>query len=148
MDASVQWADSLLALERLFFLKLAVWGALSVIVGTGLLALARRDGQRSSLLSSLALTLITAGSIELIAALLCRHGARLRDLGAATSLDRALWMVAGIALGWTSAAVLIGARSRSRMPAASAIMGMATAIAVHGAAIAILALQLAFALVR
>jgi hypothetical protein len=146
VESSIQWADSVLALERLFFLKLAVWGALSVIAGTGLFALARRGSRESPLLSSLAVNLTVVGAIELVAALLCRHGARLRDLTTATSLDRTLWMVAGIALGWASAALLVAVRLR--MPAAAPTVGAATAIALHGVAIAILALQLAFALVR
>ena len=38
MDLTGQWADTLLALERLYLLKLTVWGALSVVVGTALIA--------------------------------------------------------------------------------------------------------------
>jgi hypothetical protein len=147
MDASVQWADSILALERLFFLKLAVWGALSVVAGSALLALARRE-TTSAALSSLSLVLVIGGTLEVAIALVCRQGVRLRDLGAATSLDRMLWFVAGIAVGWTSAALFAAMRARARLPASAASVGSAIGLALHGVAIAFLTTQLARALIR
>lgn len=150
MEATGQWADSLASLERLFHLKLLAWGALSALTGSLLLLFARRSAIRLELLESLALVLLAAGAAEVVAALVGREAVSLRDLGSATSLDRALWLIAGFAFGSafaaTVAAMLVG-RSIDHVRR-SATVGACVGIALHGAAIALLCLQLSSFVVR
>lgn len=148
MDATAQWADSLLLLERLYFLKLALWAALSVAVATLLVAVSQ--ARSSPMIRSLAFTLGGVGISLLAFALIARSAARLRDLASATTLDRVLWLVAGLMIGWTVVAIgtALPALRRVASERARRVAGAAIGIAAHGAAIAMLSLQLASALVR
>lgn len=149
MDVTAQWADSLLALERLYFLKLVLWGAASVIAGTMIRAVTAVKGRSAPMLRALAHSLAALGVAELGAALPLRAGAGLRDLGSATTLDRALWLVSGLVLGWAVVAFLAALRAARRRPASDArAAGLAIGVGLHGVAIAILTLQLARAIVR
>ncbi len=149
MDVTAQWADSLLGLERLYFLKLMLWGATSVVAGTVICALTAVKGRSAPMLRALALSLAVLGVAELGAALALRAGTGLRDLESATTLDRALWLVSGLVLGWAVVAFLAALRAARRRPAPDArAAGLGMGVGLHGVAIAILTLQLARAIVR
>jgi hypothetical protein len=150
VDVSAQWADTLLGLERLFFLKIALWGTLSVVTATALLAISRRRGGDTPVITAIAVVMASLGALELAIALFARQGAGLRDLGSATELDRGLRLAAGVALGWGSAASVAAWRSwrRARDGTDARIAGASAGIALHASAIALLALQLARAVVR
>lgn len=148
MEASAQWADSLLGLERLLLLKVAIWGALSVVLGTALLAFGRLSPPRSAMLASFGGALMVLGIAELAFALVARESVGLRDLHSATRLDRALWLVAGLAIAWSTAALALAIQTLRARPPRARPAGAMIAVALHGAAIALLALQLGSALVR
>ncbi len=144
MDPTAQWADSLLGLERLFFLKVAVWAGLSVLAATALFA-ARNSGARSApTLEGLASSLFSVGAPLLVVSLLLRHGAGMRDLASATALDRALWFGAGAA----AAVALLALLLTSRVPRGSRAAGWALGVSLHCVALATVALQLARSIVR
>lgn len=147
MEVQAQWADSLLGLERLLFLKIVLWAAFAIMVGTLLLVLGRQR-ERPLLLEGLGLGLIAPGAAELLLSLLARGGVGLRDLESATSLDRALWVTIGLTSAWASAALFFAVRARLTGPAGSREVGVGIGIAAHGVAIALLSLQLAASLVR
>jgi hypothetical protein len=146
-----QWADTVFALERFFFLKVAVLGALSVVIGTALIAIASRRQTPMSLLDGFSRALAVLGSLELAGALLARRYVGLRDLDSATSLDRALWFISGMLVAVAIAGLrraFDARRSATPSPATQASMGRLVATSTHALALAGLSLQLAVAIVR
>jgi hypothetical protein len=147
-DVTVQWADSILRLERLYLLKLAVWGGLAVAAGTLLFALGGHARRIILSVRSLAMTLLIGGVAVAGLAFLLRSRTAMRDLSGAVALDRTLWLVSGIALGLMFAAVVAAGRPRRRTAGDDSSTGIAIGVSLHAAAIAVLSLQLARAVVR
>jgi len=142
-----QWADALLVLERMHLSRLALWGAASILAGTGLLALLRIRRTQSPLLDHFALQTTVWGALALLGALIAIRGTALRDLAGATTLDRTLWFAAGASVGVAVAgAVLAGAAWRfgRRLGAVGAGIG----VALQGVALLLLALQFIASVVR
>jgi hypothetical protein len=98
------WADTLLDAERAHLFRLLAWGASSVLVGTALIAWLRVRGLRSPLLEQFAMLTAAWGTIEIILAFLARGSLMVRDVSAATRLDRLLWLNIGLDIGY----VLVG----------------------------------------
>ena len=89
------WSDTLLTLERAHLLRLLLWGGMSVVAGTGLLAWITMSRYESTLLRGFAGQTAAWGLVVMAVA-----GMRLlriadRDLTAATVLDRMLWLSVG-----------------------------------------------------
>lgn len=151
MEVSSQWADTLLGLERLLLLKVAVWGALTTVAGTLLVALHRAAALTATtapVFRSLGIALGGLGIAELVFAVLARVTTDLRDLESATSLDRGLWLAAGLALGWSTAALGLAFSALRARPRRNPMAGASLGVALHGFALSFLALQLAMAVVR
>src|SRR5688500_12186079 len=93
------WSDTLLALERAHLLRLLVWGAMSVVAGTGLLAWLALRRHYSALLRAFSIQMALWGLVHL--AIAGRGLWRLadRDLASAMRLDRTLWFSAGLDVG-------------------------------------------------
>ena len=137
------WADTLLALERAHLLRLIVWGAASLLVGSGLLALLRLRQHRSSLLDHFGIQTALWGAIDLALGLLGLQHLELRDLAAATRLDRFLWLNIGLDAGYVMVGLtlfVIGWRIAPRRPG---LVGAGLAIIVQGSALVLLDLLLA-----
>ena len=95
------WADTLLAAERLHLHRLMLWGATSALAGTLLLFTLGR-ARRSPLIFHFALQCIAWGAIDVALAAAGLHSLALRDLGAATQLDRFLWLNVGLDTGYVA----------------------------------------------
>ena len=93
------WSDTLLALERAHLLRLLVWGGLSTVAGTGLLAWLTLRHHRSTLLRSFAIQMSLWGLVHLAVAGRGIYRLADRDLVSATQLDRMLWLSTGIDIG-------------------------------------------------
>ena len=93
------WSDTLLALERAHLLRLLVWGGMSTVAGTGLLAWLTLRRHRSSLLRSFAIQMSLWGLVHLAVAGRGIYRLADRDLTSATQLDRMLWLSTGIDIG-------------------------------------------------
>lgn len=136
------WADTLLAEERVHLLRLALWGAASLLVGTALVALLHVGRPRSPLLKHFGIQTAAWGAVELGAALLLLRSLALRDLSGATRLDRLLWMNIGLGVGYALVGltlVVIGWRAVSRF----GLVGAGIAIVLQGAALTTIDLLLA-----
>jgi len=136
------WADTLLAAERAHILRLLVWGAGGVLVGTALLAWLHHGGRRSSLLSHFGIQTVGWGAAELAFGAIALGTLSTRDLAAATRLDRLLWLNIGLDAGY----VLVGATLLvigSRLGRRLGMMGAGLAVIVQGIALALLDLVLA-----
>lgn len=149
MDLTGQWADSLLALERLFYLKLILWGALSVLGGSGVITGLLVSRTESPLLRRFADVTLVSGALAVVAGSWMRHGTSLRDLTAAISLDRGLWFGIGFGAGLVLTGVVLavcGARNGADWRPGT--VGAGIAVIVQGLALALLSLQLSAGVVR
>jgi hypothetical protein len=136
------WADTLLVAERTHLLRLALWGAASLLVGTALVALMLVSRPPSSLLKHFGIQTAAWGVVELTVALLLLRSLALRDLASATRLDRMLWMNIGLDVGYALVGItlaVIGWRTVRRL----GLVGAGMAIILQGAAL--LTLDLLFA---
>jgi hypothetical protein len=138
------WADTLLAAERAHLLRLIVWGAASVLAGTALLAwhLIRRRG--TALIQQFAVQTTAWGAAELAYGAIAVGSLSLRNVAAATRLDRMLWLVIGVDIGCLLAGVcLAGAACWLSGPKRNAVIGASVGVVVQGAALLLLHLMLA-----
>jgi hypothetical protein len=136
------WADTLLAAERAHLLRLAIWGGASVLVGGALLGLLRLRRERSSLLEHFAIQTVAWGAVDLALALAGRQRLELRDLAAATRLDRFLWLNIGLDAGYVMVGLtllVVGWRVARR----PGLVGAGLGVIVQGAGLAVLDLVLA-----
>jgi hypothetical protein len=136
------WADTLLSAERTLILRLMVWGAASVLVGTALLAWLRARGRPSSLLEQFAIQTAAWGATETVYGAVALAGLGPRDLSGATRLDRLLWLTIGLDIGF----VLVGltlAVTGWRLGRRLSLVGAGTAVVVQGTALLLLDLLLA-----
>lgn len=143
------WSDFVQHAEELHYLRVAIWGALSTLAGTLLLVVAHARGSGTALIRRFGATCGVCGAIELSIALIAYRQVPLRDLSAATRLDRVAWLQLGLFVGLIgigvagalgSLAVLLPAEeSRERR---LAVIGIGAAIVLHGLALATLELLL------
>jgi hypothetical protein len=136
------WADTLLAVERAHLIRLILWGAASLLVGSALLGLMRVRGHRSALLDHFGIQTMAWGAIELALALMGLRRLELRDLAGATRLDRFLWLNIGLDVGYVMVGitlVVLGWQLARRV----GLVGAGLAVIVQGSALALLDLVLA-----
>lgn len=141
------WADTLLAAEGAHLLRILLWGAASLLVGTGLLAWLRLGARRSALLEQFAIQTAAWGTAELALAGLARASLAMRDLTAATRLDRLLWLNLGLDAGYAMlglALAVVGWRLARHL----GYVGAGIAIIVQGGALALLDLTFALQISR
>ena len=139
---SFMWADTLLAMERGHLLRLAAWGAASVLAGTALLAWLLVRRRTSPLLHHFALQVALWGVVDLVIAAIARGTLATRDIAGATRLDRILWLNIGLDAGYVlvgTTLVILGWRLGRRL----GLVGAGTGIVVQGGALALLDLLLA-----
>lgn len=142
-----QWADTILAFERVHLLRLLIWAAASIFAGTSLLTWSRVRRAESPLLSHFAIQNVAWGVVILLFAAASTRGLELRDLAAATALDRAAWFSSGLSVGCVALGVVLagaGWRIGRRLEPVGAGLG----IVVQGLALLVLHLQFAAALAR
>jgi hypothetical protein len=136
------WADTLLAAERAHLLRLVLWGGVSMLLGSALLAALRVRGQRSPLLEPFALVTAGWGAVDVALALWGMRSLAMRDLAGATRLDRFLWLNVGLDVGYVMVGItllLVGWRITRR----TGPIGAGFSVIVQGLALVILDLVLA-----
>lgn len=149
------WADVVLQIERLYLLRLLFWAATSTVAGTALLVLTMALGRGSILIRRFAAVCALLGTLELIAGVIGYRRLALRDLAAATRLERFAWLQLGlyiglVAVGATICALgrLVATRTAANRDLVLPMMGSGIAVALHGLALATLELLLLAALSR
>jgi hypothetical protein len=98
------WADTLQSLEQQHFLRLLVWGAASVLIGTLILVVFRLARIKAPLATHFATQCAIWGAAALGWAGYSYSRVPLRDYDAAASLARTLWLVIALEAG----AVVVG----------------------------------------
>lgn len=149
------WSDVVLQIERLFFLRLLFWAAVSIISGTGLLVLSLAWGRGSSLIRRFAVVCALFGTVELILGVIGYRRLGLLDLTGATRLERLAWLQLGLYLGLAAVGLTmwlvsrsVASRARGSSDAPLPAIGGGIATLLHGLALATLELLLLAALSR
>lgn len=101
------FADTLLQLERAHLLRLAIWGATSILAGSAMLAMLSVRRVRSPLLFHFGVQTAAWGAAIAGRAAIGWHGLAMRDLAAATRLDRLLWLSTGLDAGVVAVGVTL-----------------------------------------
>jgi hypothetical protein len=141
---SFMWADTLLAAERAHLLRLLAWGAMSVLVGTALLAWHLIRGRGTSLIQHFAIQTVAWGVAELAFGATAYASLELRNLAGATRLDRFLWLNIGLDIGFVLVGlVLIVTGWRFGAGRRNGVVGAGVGVVVQGAALFLLNLMLA-----
>ena len=130
------WADTLLAAEGYHLHRLLLWGAASAVTGTLLLFTIRRP-HRSPLIHQFAVQCVAWGAIDAALAVAGLRSLSLRDLGAATQLDRFLWLNLGLDTGYVAVGATI-ALCGWLLGRRYGAVGAGTAVVVQGLALFLL----------
>jgi hypothetical protein len=131
------WSDTLLAAERSHLLRLAIWGALSLVIGTSLLALLAVRGARSPLLGNFAIQAVVWAPLNLAMAIWGWRMLSLRDFDSAVQLERGLWLALGIDAGVVAAGSILAAAGW-RYGRREGLVGAGLGVIVQGAALLLL----------
>lgn len=138
------WADTLLAAERAYLLRLLAWGAASVLAGTALMAWHLMRHRGTLLIQHFAIQTAAWGAVELAFGAVAYTSLALRDVTGATRLDRILWLNVGLSLGFLLVSIVLivtgwwlGGTRRN------GVVGAGMGVLVQGAALCILDLVLA-----
>jgi hypothetical protein len=98
------WADTLQTLEQQHFLKLLVWGGVSVLIGALILLVFRLGRIKAPLATHFAAQCALWGAAALLWGGFAYRRVPLRDYEAAASLTRVLWLVIALEAG----AIILG----------------------------------------
>jgi len=101
------WSDTLLAAERNHLIHVIIWAATSVVIGTSVVAILTLRRVVAPILQWFAVQSLTWGVAELAVALVGWRALAMRDVSAATRLDRFTWFNAGLDVGIIGAGVVI-----------------------------------------
>lgn len=144
---SSQFGSDLIALEQLHLLKLGVWAALSILVGSALFAWLRVRQTASPLLQHFGIQCAAWGTIDLLIVWWAGRGLEIRDLAGAIALDRFVWLNIGLDVGYVLVGltlVLCGWKLGRRL----GLIGAGLGVVVQGLALTVLDLQLSAGIVR
>jgi hypothetical protein len=131
------WADALYLAERNHLLRLAAWGAASVLAGTVLALLLAVRRSRSPLVRHFAVQTAAWGAVELLAALAAWRGLAYRDLDGFTRLDRFLWLRLGLDVGYVAVGVTL-AVAGWQLARRLGLVGAGLGVVVQGLALLVL----------
>ncbi|MEO7521941.1 MAG: hypothetical protein ABIW79_09010 [Gemmatimonas sp.] len=139
------WADTLFALERGHLLRLALWGGLSVLVGTSLFAWLTIRRVSAPLLRHFAIQTVAWGTVDLLLCLWASRDLALRDYAGAQRLLNTLWLNLGLDAGYIAVGVTL-AITAWRWGARAGGVGAGLGIIVQGVALLLLDLRLLYAI--
>ena len=93
------WSDTLLNAERSHLIRLAIWAVTSALLGTGLVAVITVRRMTAPIVLWFAIQTVAWGSLELIVSAARWYALSMRDVSAATRLDRLTWFGIGFDVG-------------------------------------------------
>ena len=140
------WSDTLLAAERAQLLRLAVWGGSSVLIATVLLAMLTIRRIDARIVWQFAVQSLIWGVAAVLLSAMAAHGLTMRDVSAATRLDRLTWFSAGLDVGIVAVGIALasagwGARRLG-------LVGAGLGVIVQGLALSVLHLTVLAVLAR
>ena len=107
------WSDTLLAAERSHLIRLAVWAAASATLGTALVVVIVLRRLQAPIVLWFAIQTLAWGSLELIVTTTRWYSVAMRDVSAATRLDRLTWLTTGLDAGLIGVGIAIAAMAWS-----------------------------------
>lgn len=142
------WSDTILNAERVFILRILVWGGLSMLAGTALLlATILAPRMRGGLLRAFGAVCAIAGALELAIAGVGYATMGLRDVGGAARLERMAWLELGLWFGLAALGVTL-AIAGWRLSRSVRAVGSGLAITMHALALTFIDLQLISVITR
>lgn len=141
------WSDTLLAAERIHLIRLAVWAAASALLGTVAIAIVALRRLHAPVVWWFGVQTLAWGTAELLFAAARWRGLVMRDVSAATRLDRLTWFAAGLDVGIVAVGVALAVLAW-RFGRRAGALGAGLAIVVQGLALLVIELTFAAALVR
>ena len=141
------WSDTLLAAERVHLIRLFLWAAGSAVLGTLIMAVLTFRRIAAPILAGFAIQALAWGVAEFVLVTTSWQILEMRDVSAATRLDRLTWFTAGLDVGLTGvglAIAVLGWMHGRRLATVGAGLGMLA----HGMGLLVLQLTFASALAR
>jgi hypothetical protein len=99
------WSDTLLAAERSHVIRIVIWAVTSAVIGTTFVTIIAVRRANAPIVLWFALQTLAWGSVELIIAAVRWSALSMRDVSAATRLDRLTWFAIGVDVGIIGAGV-------------------------------------------
>ncbi len=135
------WADTLLALERGHLVRLGLWGAGCVLLGTLLIALLVWRRTDAAFLRHFAIQTAAWGAVDLLLCAWAWRGLTLRDFAGAQQLVNFLWLNTGLDAGYVMLGTTLAVASWRMGPRPGGI-GAGVGIVLQGLALALLDIRL------
>ena len=101
------WSDTLLAAERSHLMRVAIWAATSAAFGMGFVTILTLRRLVAPIIFWFAVQTLVLGSLELIISAARWSALSMRDVSAATRLDRLTWLGVGLDVGLVAVGVTI-----------------------------------------
>jgi hypothetical protein len=136
------WSDTLLAAERSHLIRVVLWGVTCAALGSAVVSILTLRRVAAPIILAFAIQTLAWGSAELIVAAARWQSLSMRDVSAATRLDRLTWFAVGLDIGIVGmgVAALVAARMSNRI---LNVIGAGLGIIVQG--LGLLVLDLTFA---
>ncbi|MDB4916088.1 MAG: putative rane protein [Gemmatimonadetes bacterium] len=131
------YADTLQSAERLHLIRLLLWGAASILAGSGLLTWMMIRAQKSDLLWHFAVQIAAWGAVDAIIGAIMLPQIVMRDIHSATRLDRFLWLNIGLDVGYVLVGITLLATGW-RLGRRLGLVGAGMGVVVQGLALALL----------
>lgn len=141
------WSDTLLAAERIHLIRLALWAAASASLGTAVVAILALRRVNAPVVWWFGLQTLAWGTAELLFAAARWRALAMRDVSAATRLDRLTWFASGLDVG----VIVVGVATAVlawRFGRHAGALGGGLAIVVQGLALLVIELTFAATLAR
>ena len=110
------WSDTLLAAERSHLIRVVLWAVTCAVLGSAVVSTLTLRRVAAPIILAFAIQTLAWGSAELIVAAARWQSLSMRDVSAATRLDRLTWFAVGLDVGivGVGVAALVAARMSNR----------------------------------
>jgi hypothetical protein len=136
------WSDTLLAAERSHLIRVVLWAVTCAALGSAVVSILTLRRVAAPIILAFAIQTLAWGSAELIVAAARWQSLSMRDVSAATRLDRLTWFAVGLDVGivGVGVAALVAARISNRK-----LNGIGAGLGIIVQGLGLLVLDLTFA---
>ena len=141
------WSDTLFAAERSHLIRVMLWAVTSTTLGTALVGFITLRRIAAPILQGFAVQVVAWGLLELIVAVTSSQLQTMRDVSAATRLDRLTWLHVGLDAGIVGIGIVL-AIAAWMLGRRVALVGAGLGIVVQGLGLLVLHLTFASVIAR